>query len=360
MDFIDQLMSLAGRIPSQLEHLHTEEATKTALVMPFINILGFNIFDPTEVVPEYTADVGTKKGEKVDYAILKDGKPIMLFECKTAGVTLDFSHASQLYRYFSVTEARFGILTNGHFYQFYTDTEPNKMDEKPFLEINLLEPDGQQFDQLKQYSKGVFDQEKNVFDAIELKYMTEIRRLFAAELSNPSDEFVKLFASQVYSGNLTPARKEQFRDIMKRATKQHINDQINRHLKSAFANEDEGDAQYAVAEKRDDEETGSEIVTTQEEIDAYHIVKAILRREVDLGRVVMRDAKTYCSVLLDNNNRKPICRFWFNTAQKYLGCFDEKKKEEKIPIESLDDIYSHSEMLRIKISHYDVSTENIT
>ncbi len=79
MDFIDRIRDLSTRIPKQLEHIQTEEATKNALIMPFISALGYNVFDPTEVVPEFTADVGIKKGEKVDYAIHLDGKPIMLF-----------------------------------------------------------------------------------------------------------------------------------------------------------------------------------------------------------------------------------------------------------------------------------------
>jgi predicted type IV restriction endonuclease len=99
------------------------------MVMPFISALGYNVFDLTEVTPELHADVGLKKGEKVDYAILKDGKPIILFECKWHGADLNREHASQLYRYFSVTEARFSVLTNGIAYRFFTDLEaPNKMD----------------------------------------------------------------------------------------------------------------------------------------------------------------------------------------------------------------------------------------
>ena len=81
MDFADRIRELAGRIPQQLAHIRTEEATKNALVMPFISALGYNVFDPLEVTPELDADVGVKKGEKVDYAILKEGKPIILFEC---------------------------------------------------------------------------------------------------------------------------------------------------------------------------------------------------------------------------------------------------------------------------------------
>src|ERR1044071_7269994 len=123
MSFVEQLQALAIKTEKLCPVLETEEATKNALVMPLIHMLGYDIFDPTEVIPEFTADVGIKKGEKVDYAVKKDGRLVMLFECKHCGAELNLKHASQLFRYFAVTEARIGVLTNGIIYQFYTDLE---------------------------------------------------------------------------------------------------------------------------------------------------------------------------------------------------------------------------------------------
>src|SRR4051794_35249800 len=149
MDFADRIRELSGQILKQSAIIQTEEATKNAMVMPFISALGYNVFDPQEVTPELHADVGLKKGEKVDYAILKDGKPIILFECKWHGADLNKEHASQLYRYFSVTEARFGVLTNGIAYRFYTDLEAqNKMDSKPFFEFNMANYRDQDIEEL--------------------------------------------------------------------------------------------------------------------------------------------------------------------------------------------------------------------
>ncbi|ERN42360.1 hypothetical protein KR51_00009730 [Rubidibacter lacunae KORDI 51-2] len=139
MDLIDRIKDLRSRNVKQLEHIRTEEATKNALVMPFISALGYDVFDPTEVIPEFTSDIGTKKGEKVDYAIKKDDNIIVLIECKWSGSNLRQEHASQLYRYFSATEARFAILTNGIEYEFYSDIdETNKMDARPFFTFNVL------------------------------------------------------------------------------------------------------------------------------------------------------------------------------------------------------------------------------
>ncbi|WP_034378823.1 type I restriction endonuclease, partial [Dehalobacter sp. UNSWDHB] len=138
MDFIDELKQFALRVENLREKITTEEATKNSLILPFFQMLGYDIFDPSEVVPEFTADVGIKKGEKVDYAIFQNGTPIILVEAKWCGEKLD-KHGSQLFRYFGTTKAKFGILTNGIIYQFFTDLEePNKMDEKPFMELNLL------------------------------------------------------------------------------------------------------------------------------------------------------------------------------------------------------------------------------
>ena len=139
MDFIDKVKQFSKRIDMLKGNLATEEATKTALIMPFFNLLDYDVFNPIEFVPEFTADIGTKKGEKVDYAIMKDNNPVILIEAK--GVNDDLTkHDAQLFRYFTSTNAKFAILTNGIIYKFFTDLEePNKMDEKPFLEVNLLD-----------------------------------------------------------------------------------------------------------------------------------------------------------------------------------------------------------------------------
>ncbi|MFT6205197.1 MAG: hypothetical protein ACJA1O_002813, partial [Spirosomataceae bacterium] len=138
MDIHSKLRELAEKVSTLKDRIETEESTKHAFVLPFINILGYDTFNPIEVVPEFTADLGLKKGEKVDYAIFQDDKPILIIECKNWKENLNV-HNSQLFRYFHVTQTRFALLTNGIDYRFYTDLEhPNKMDEKPFLEFNIL------------------------------------------------------------------------------------------------------------------------------------------------------------------------------------------------------------------------------
>lgn len=358
MDFADQINALAARIGKQLEHLKTEEATKNALIMPFINALGYNVFDPTEVVPEFTCDVGTKKGEKVDYAIMQDSKPIMLFECKQAGAQLKIEYASQLFRYFAVTEARIGVLTNGTTYLFYSDLEePNKMDERPFLEFDMLEIREPLLIELKKLTKSAFNLTELLSAAHELKYTKALKQYLAQEWANPSAELVKFLTAQVYQGRITQAVRDQFTDIVKRSLHQFMNERINDRLKSALQQDD---AQQPVLSDTLQEilttETTlepAEVVTTEDEMEAFRIVRAILRQSVDVSRVSQRDVKSYFGVLLDDNNRKPICRLYFNTAHKYLSIFNSDRQEQKIPISSVDDIYTYAEQLKATVASYE-------
>lgn len=189
MDFKDSIKQISERIEKLKDNLPTEEATKNAFVMPFISALGYDVFNPLEVLPEMTCDIGTKKGEKIDYAIMKDGEPIMLIECKHWQQDLNL-HDNQLLRYFNVSKAKFGVLTNGIIYRFYTDLEePNKMDEKPFLEINMTDLKDAQIDELKKFHRSYFDIETILSSASELKYMGELRTIINKEFSNPSPEY---------------------------------------------------------------------------------------------------------------------------------------------------------------------------
>ncbi len=353
MDLIDRVREIASRIPQQQEHIQTEEATKNAFVMPFISALGYDVFNPLEVIPEFTADVGTKKGEKVDYAIKKDDQIIILMECKWSGCDIHQEHASQLYRYFSVTEARFGILTNGIIYQFFSDIdEPNKMDSKPFFEFDILAFEDHQLAELKKFAKSAFSLEDILTTASTLKYTRAIKKILEDELENPSEAFVRFFASQAYDGRLTQSVIEQFTDIAKKACSQFIKEKVNARLKSALNVEESSEEEQEAVESDQAEESNDGIVTTEEEIEGFNIVKAVLREVVDLDRVVMRDTKSYCGILLDDNNRKPICRLHFNYSKKYIGLFSNKQ-EEKVPIESLNDIFTYEDRLKAVIAEYD-------
>ena len=124
MDLKDQLKLIADRANKLKDQIQTEEATKNAFIMPFLQSLGYDVFNPLEVVPEFVADLGLKKGEKIDYAIFIDSKPSILIECKHWNQNLSV-HDGQLLRYFHTSKARFGLLTNGIIYRFVTTQQRN-------------------------------------------------------------------------------------------------------------------------------------------------------------------------------------------------------------------------------------------
>ncbi|ERI50706.1 restriction endonuclease or methylase [Pseudomonas sp. EGD-AK9] len=360
MEFFEKLNSLASKIRQQGAAIKTEEATKNAFVMPFINtVLGYDVFDPTEVTPEFVCDVGTKKGEKIDYAILKDGEVQILVECKKIGEPLNINHASQLFRYFHVTNARISILTNGQVYKFFTDLDaPNKMDEKPFLELDLLDIDEHAVPELIKLTKSAFDVESIINSAGELKYVSQIKKEIAAQFSKPEDDFVKFFASRVYDGMITQKVREQFTELTRKAVAQFLSDQVNDRLKSAMSGAIQPSYASTVTApneaptEQQGESAEDKVITTLEELEGYHIVKAIVRSVVDSKRIVQRDTQSYFGILLDDNNRKPICRLHFNRLQKYIGIFDQEKNETRHPIGSLDEIYDFADQLKTTISFY--------
>lgn len=357
MEFTERLNALSTKIRQQIEVINTEEATKTAFVMPFIhNVLGYDVFDPSEVTPEFVCDIGTKKGEKIDYAIMKNNDMQILIECKKIGEPLHINHASQLFRYFHVTNARISILTNGQIYRFYTDLDaPNKMDEKPFLEVDLLDIDENVIPELKKLTKSSFDLESIINAAGELKYVSQIKRILHTQLNNPEDDFVKFFASRVYDGMLTQKVRESFQNLTKKAASQYINDQVNERLKSAITGITPAvvEAPTETQQSEDDEQKDeSEIITTLEELEGFHIVKAITRAVLEAPRITHRDTKSYCGILVDDNNRKPLCRLHFNRTQKYIGLFDLEKNETRHPISTVDDIYSFADILKATAALY--------
>jgi len=352
LDLIDQLNALATRIRNTKDLIQTEEATKNAMVMPFIQILGYNVFDPTEVTPELIADIGTKKGEKVDYAILRDGKPIMLFECKKCGGDLHINHAGQLFRYFHVTASRFGVLTNGLRYRFFTDLEQqNKMDHTPFFEFDILDFKDRDVEELKKFAKTIFDVDTILNTASDLKYTRAIQERLNDWVTNPPEEFVRLLSMDLLAGRrFSPILKEQFTHITKRAFEQLLSERINVRLKGAMAAESPSIADLSTPIISSSEEE-PEVETSAEEIEGLHIVRSILRDVVSPRRIFMRDNLSYCAILLDDNNRKPVCRLRFNNTEKLaVGIFGADKSEERFPLEEIDDLYNFADRLRATVT----------
>jgi len=341
MDLSTKLIELEKRTTQHRELLLTEEAAKTALVMPFLQALGYDVFNPGEVIPEFTADVGVKKGEKVDYALCIDGRLSILIECKPSSVDLDLKHASQLYRYFSTTDARVAILTNGVVYQFYSDTvQPNKMDEKPFFVFSMDSIRRTDPQTLERFTRHQFDIGAIVAEAGRLKLESQMRIELDKEFANPSDEFVRMMAARVQpGGRMTSAVKEQFQPILIASISAIIRDKVTDRLTSALNVANPSNEPVAEGISDDMSKTDEGVTTTDDEISGFRIVQAIAARHIDPKRIVIRDSKSYCAILLDDNNRRTLARLHFNSlTTRYVSTF-AGKAETRHSVAALTDIY---------------------
>lgn len=234
MSLMDELRRISENINQQHPMMTDEAATKQVSIRPFIVALGYDIHNLNEVRPEYTADFGTKQSEKVDYGIMRAGKPIILFEAKSATVSLSAGLAGQLFRYYATTEARFGILTNGIQYQFYADLEKrNQMDKQPFLTIDMLNLDERLVNELEGFTKANFDAERILSSARKLAILPILDK----EFRQPSKEFVRYFAKQVNPNRLEESDLEAFRPIFKQAWQEFVEQKIANRLPTVSESE---------------------------------------------------------------------------------------------------------------------------
>lgn len=356
MDFKTSISRIADRIESVRDRELTEEATKTSFILPMLSALGYDIFDPTVVIPEFTADIGRKKGEKVDYAIMKDDKPIILIEAKAHNEKLD-RHTTQLERYFTVTDSKFGILTNGVEYRFYSDLErPNVMDQAPFLVINILNLKDRDIKQLAKFSNETIDVDNIVDMAGAKKYVNGIKDIFKDEATDPSDEIAKFFATRLTDRRMMQSVIDEFKGYTKQAFTEVINDMASDRINSlksklseenTILNEESGEDEESIVDDKG-------IITTESELEAFFIVKSILAEVIPLSRIAARDTKSYFGVLLDDNNRKWICRIHFNSENnKFIGIHTTNKEEERFNIDLIEDIYKFKKELIDTVTRLD-------
>lgn len=356
MEFSDHIDALAARCKVAERQALTEEATKTSVILPFLQALGFDVFNLDEVVPEFIADVGTKKGEKVDFAIKINGKISMLVEAKPIGSKLGDAQYSQLFRYFAVTEARLAILTNGREAWFFSDTdEPNKMDNKPFFTFNFNSYDKSQVQELSRFQKHSFAIDDIIEAASNMKYTRSAANYLKKQLDDPDDEFIRLVGRQIYDGSITKNVLEQLRPAIQSSLDLIIRDRIQDKLSITFR-DDKSNSQLNTAVENNSEiskNIDDNIVTTDEEREGHMIFRAISAKIAPVGRIIIRDAKSYCAILMDDNNRRPICRLYFNSEKtKYIGIFDAEKKETRHRVETPSDIYQYADAIEAVVKLY--------
>ncbi len=235
MEFSQRVSDLAARSRHASKHALTEEATKTSVVLPLIQLLGFDVFNLEEVVPEFVADVGIKKGEKIDFAVNIGGKPAILIEVKPISMALGTAQYSQLYRYFGTVDARLAILTNGKEVWFFSDIdEKNKMDKKPFFVFDLQNHDERQVEDFSRFQKDIFDMEAILDAASNSKYVKSGAAYLTQQLAEPDDEFVRFIGRHLYDGTLTKAVVEQLRPMISASLDEVIRHRIQDRLNVTF------------------------------------------------------------------------------------------------------------------------------
>lgn len=336
---IDKLKSdikLVGKRVAELsENITNEEQTKNAFIMPFFQALGYDIFNPLEFVPEFTADVGIKKGEKVDYAIILDGVPQILIECKSITENLT-KHDSQLFRYFGTTKSKFGILTNGREYKFFTDLdEPNRMDTTPFLTVDITDIKENQFIEIIKFHKENFDIDNIVSSASELKYLNNLKTFLTENIVTPSDSFLRYLTSEIYEGRVTQNILTTFSPIIVKGFNQFITERVNEKLSAALNTSVETKVTTEVikTEAEDVESVEDEVITTPAELEVYTVVKMLAKDVITPDRLYYRDNRSYFNVLIDDNIKKWVLRYRSNSKKSTIEIRDKGIFPVSTPLE---------------------------
>ncbi len=344
MSFKEDVADLARRAISAQAVAQTEEATKNAIVMPFLRVLGFDVFDPSRVIPEYVADVGLKKGEKIDYAVKIKDRIEYMIETKSVSTNLRDAQYSQLFRYFHTCDANIGILTNGLHIWFFTDLDaPNKMDAAPFFKFNLLDYDDNDLRELEKFHVANFSIENIKTAASTLKYLREAMSFIESQWAEPEEDFIRLVARGIYDGKLTTGVVETFKPIVRRAFDDLFRQRAKAKLDVAFDSNEPSD--LAAVDP-------SKVETTPDELQGFMIVRAIAAEVAPVSRVVMRDAQSYCAILFDDNNRKPIVRLYFNGRQKFVVTFENGKSGVRHDLANIEGLFNHRAQIVSTIASY--------
>ena len=346
MTLKSDIQELARTVPEFREILTSEQATKQALVVPFIKALGYNVYDPREVVPEYDADYGVKHGEKVDYAIMKDGVPVILIECKRLKDKLNGDTVkSQLFRYFVATsEVRLGVLTNGVKYQFFSDLDnQNVMDVTPFLEIDLENLTDGDVEHLGRFAKG-FDVKTTVQEAARIRQIDLIRALMSRQMLEPEPKFLDWVREELYPDDAPVPLQAKFPDMVKDAMWDFVNGKIHETLRVAQSlTQADKDHDTSEADESHDNIHNLKCLSNYippagqkvEIVESIGLLKDMLKDVIDLDRVQVKCGTSgYIAVMRDRSQwTGPICRVWFNNNGKNgLAYFDGSRNRRSRPL----------------------------
>ena len=295
-----------------------EEATKQALILPFLQVLGYDVYDPTETQPEYVADFAKKRGgvlEKVDYALHLKGQPALFIECKAADATPE-DHDGQLARYFNATPSvRIGVVTNGIRYRFFTDLQAqNMMDSVPFMEFNVLAFTEREVEILRPFTKEAFNSESIQGHAEEIIFVGKVTTLINELLRNPSESFVRFLLAEVelVSGRVTKNVVERFVPIVKKAIQTTLLDMMTKSIQQEIAQPNvqvaapvaAPPAPPSAAESLQaaaaavEPSSSAQIETTEVELEIFRIIQRICAESSIKQTVSYKDSASYFGINL--------------------------------------------------------------
>jgi len=339
-NFIQRLKSHIEHVKKVGEHCTTEETTKQALILPLLDILGFNPYDPTKVLAEFAADFpGVKATERVDYALYCNGQPVMFIEAKPFVANLT-NHAPQLSRYFnSSLGVTIGAITNGREWRFFTDLiNTNVMGEKPFLTIDFTKANPEDLTQLAEFKHDNFHAEKLRFFAEENQYIQQFKAVIKKSINEVDIDFVRYVAQQAnIQRQLNTKFLESIQPFVKQAVQQAISDTVVKGLSSptvitAQPVEQkivESKAKEIIEEKPDFivNPDNEKIITTKDEQELLRIVNELLPGVTLEGR----DTESYYSVLFQGKTNRWLFRYDVNRKRhtiQFIVPIDDLRRSE--------------------------------
>lgn len=315
-DFKERLMRHAEHVKNVGPHCQSEETTKQALVLPFLNLLDFNPFDPLKVKAEFGADLpGIKNNERVDYALFSDGHPVMFIEAKSYTEKLT-NHTGQIARYFNATPGvTISALTNGREWRFYTDLKnQNVMDDVPFLTFDLANVTEADAEQLARFRYGQFHPDRLRSFAEERVYLNRFKEVIETLLKEPDADFVRLIATRA---SLAAKLTGRFIETITPLIKQSVADAISKMVVSGLSSPPPvpTTVELAAAPPPADSDAdivdpnNPKIVTTAAERKILSIVQMILEGQVDAEGVVGKDTESYYAVLFQGKTNRWLLRY---------------------------------------------------
>lgn len=298
----EALAAFVSRVKELSDHVKgNEQATKQSLIGPLFTLLGYDLTDPRQCLPEYRADFGKDRSVKpIDWAFIQNGKPIFFVEAKEAGKKLA-GFDEQLADYFAkVPEVKLGILTNGIQWRFFTDlVNANVMDKEPFVKWDVLADEQPPVDFLKVLHRADF----NPSLLRTFAQQTHHQNLLVGELARllePSTEFTRLAVANIETRNLTAAVLENWKPIVANA----INEWAKQRALSSVLSR--STAVPAPADENASRE--ARVETTQEELDAFAAFANIQRVLGAERPVAYEDTVSYFKVHIQDRRTWVICR----------------------------------------------------